>query len=538
MNLGTAVLDWAASLPGATAVIDGDAYLDRRDLAVWASDVAEILQDMLPRPRGEGVPVVALLLPRSWAVPFSMAAARVANMAFLPLDTRQPAARLGGILRQARPSLILSFENAETMLRAAIDQAGLGISSVTILEAPHPDLERIVVHGIPGGRRLPSDIGHLVFTSGSTGAPKGVLLRDGPLLATVAAQRVLLGTDLETDEAFSPSIWTLNPAFDASLSDMFCALLGSAPLAVYREEQSRWRGLAALARRLGAVRADLAPSLMRIVPPEAMGLTAVIFGGERCDPATAARWGCAARAFQAYGPTEAAVCAMIARAGEDWYEGLLGRPLDHQTVLLSTPDGVYQVLPRFPAASPDDAEAFNAVMLEPYDDDAAENGPPPVIEGEIWLAGDAVAAGYLDNPEATAKRFGQLDGVAVHYSGDLARFDGGQLHWIGRNDRQVKVNGRLICPEEIEAVAGVAWGGPCACMPDERGLTLVLGERTAAGPCPDTSAVLAQIARDLGPGMRPRLVVEIGAWPLNANGKTDLAEVARRVAGCVEGLAA
>ncbi len=518
LDIASAVRVWAAARPGAAALIDGDVTLSRAALLGWCDSAAATLRS--PGCEGDEPALCALLLPRSWAVPFSLIAARFAGLAFLPLDPAQPAARLGRILAHARPACVLGLATHRARVEAALHESGLRPAAVPVLlDPPHPVLERLELHRMVDPRSLPPGTGHVVFTSGSTGRPKGVILRDGPLLDTVQAQRALLGTDGTGPDATVPSIWALSPSFDASLSDIFCALLGTAPLLVFREEQTRWRSLAACIARHAAARADLAPSLLRVVPPEALGLKALVFGGERCDPATAERWGRATLALQAYGPTEAAVCATMARAGPEWRDGELGRPLPHQTVLLATEHGVFRVLPRVPAAGPGDAEAFNATILAPA-------GGSGSATGEIWLAGEAIATGYLDAPELEADRFGRWNGRRVHYTGDIARWSDGRLVWLGRRDRQLKLSGRLVCPEEIEAVAGERWDGPCACLPGERGLILALGGTSVVAP----EAVLAAIAGQLGAGLTPRRAVVVGAWPLLPNGKTDLAAL-RHLAG-------
>lgn len=501
--------------------MDAGALLSRAELFRWCEAAAGVLRPSDPTAQEPGI--CALLLPRSWAVPLGLVAARFAGLAFLLLDPAQPTARLGAILSQARPGVVLSFAADRARTEAVLHASSLLAEVSHEIEPPHPALELLAVHRIANGRRLPLGTGHLVFTSGSTGRPKGVVLRDAPLLQTAAAQRALLGTDGTGPDAHAPSVWALNPAFDASLSDVFCALLGTAPLLVFREEQTRWRSLAAVIAHHGAARADLAPSLLRIVPPEALGLRAVVFGGERCDPATAERWGHATLAWQAYGPTEAAVCATMARAGPGWRDGQLGRPLPHQVVLLATQDGVFRVLPRAPEAGANAVpEVFNATVLVPP-------APADTVTGEIWLGGDAIATGYLDAPDAEAERFGLWHGKRVHRTGDIARWHEGSLLWLGRRDRQLKLHGRLVCPEEIEAVAGETWGAPCACVPGEQGLVLALGGQSRATP----SDVLAAVARQLGPALAPRHAVPLDPWPLLPNGKTDLPSVQAAVAARV-----
>ena len=513
-GIASAVARWATEEPAACALIDGAATLSRDDLLRWALAAGDRLRRLARPVAGEGPGVCAMVLPRSWAVPFGLVAARFAGLAFVLLDAEDATPRLVAALATVRPALMVTMADAAA-IRAACTAAGLVPDGTSeSLTPPHPALERLVVQPFAAGRRLPPGTGHLVFTSGSSGRAKAVLLRDAPLLRTAAAQRRLLGTDGSGADARKPSIWVLSPAFDASLSDIFCAILGTAPLLVSRDGQARRRTLAALIARHHAARADLSPALLRLLSPDEFGLSAVVFGGEPCDPAAAVRWGTATLALQAYGPTEAAVCAMIARAGPHWRPALLGRPLDHQIVLLSTAAGVFRVLPRDAAASVDDDAAFNATILVPHGDGTAP--PDGMVEGEIVLAGDAVAIGYLDAPQ---DRFGLLDGVPVHHTGDIARWDDGALVWLGRADRQLKLRGRRIAPEEVERIASGAWGASCACVGVGDHLILALEGRDGGG---DQDAVAAAIEHALGRAFRPRRVIVLRPWPRLPNGKSDL----------------
>jgi acyl-CoA synthetase (AMP-forming)/AMP-acid ligase II len=230
-------------------------------------------------------------------------------------------------------------------------------------------------------------------------------------------------------------------------------------------------------------------------------------------------------ALQAYGPTEAAVCAMMACAGLGWQPGLLGRPLPHQRVLLSTDHGLYRILPLYPDATPRQVDLFNAVRAVKEDGMDADTG----LEGEIWLAGEAVSPGYLDEPEAGRRRFGLLqDGMRVHYTGDLAHLRSGRLCWTGRLDRQLKINGRMVCPEEVEMAAGAFWHGPCACVHHDGHLVLALGDTAQEENCIEPGEVDRCILQTLGTAFRVT-AVRIGAWPISSSGKTDLSTVLARL---------
>ena len=604
-NLAEVVLPWLAMSRRAPAIIDGELHLSRGEALDWILEAAEAIGTVFSSVskhrandlgwQGRGPGLCAILCPRSWAVPLGLVAIRHAGLAFLPLDTSLPPSRLQEILRRSRPSAVIFLTKddasgkAVNLLREQSGQVNADSTpteaSAIVIGPPAPGFEEVTVAGIPSGRRLPIGAGHLVFTSGSSGGPKGVILRDGPLLATAKEQRSLLGLDDVDDlyamsssraeqapsaqaaytsgspssnsdhgagpgsgaNACGASVWALNPGFDASLSDIFTAFLGPAPLAIWRKDLTRIKGFADFLARVGASRADLPPSLMRVVPPERFGLKAVVFGGERASSEAVARWSSYGMTLQAYGPTEAAVCAMMASGAGRWRDGLLGRPLAHQIVLLSTAQGVWRIEPARPDATPNDGDAFNAVRARRWRLDGDEENAEPTIapgsdddtqdgclEGEIWLAGDAVALGYLDNEEATAKRFGQLGPLPVHYTGDVARLKDGYLVWLGRNDRQVKINGRLVCPEEIEAAAEKAWDGPAACLVINGELALALGpcgqkEQHEAEPLIDPGLVLTMISTQLGQSFRPRSVFQLDPWPLSANQKTDYRSVADRV---------
>ena len=509
-GVSAAVAAWVRAEPDAVAVIDGGVMLSRRDLLTWSDDLAAVLRRLAPCEAVEGPELCTLLLPRSWAVPFGLVAARAAGLAFLLLDEAEPEARLERILAAARPGLLLTREGT------AVPPAGRHEAEIA---PPHPGLERLRLTSLPLRRRLPPGASHLVFTSGSSGAPKGVILSEAPLLRTAQAQRRLLGVD--TPGSRAPSLWALSPGFDASLSDIFCALLGQAPLLVLRDSPTRRGMLRAAIAKHGAARADLAPSLMRILDPALLGLSAVVFGGERCEAQTARRWGAATLALQAYGPAEAAVCAMMARAGPDWRDGLLGRPLDHQIVLLSAGAALYRVMPREACADPSRPEAFNATRLEPF-----ANGPAPPAgsaEGEIWLAGEAVALGYLDAAEEEARRFGRIGSLRVFRTGDLARWSEGALLWLGRLDRQLKVRGRRLAPEEVEAAVGEVWPGACVCAPWRQGIAIALEPDGVGKAAP--AAVLAAVTERFGRALRPKAVVVLDPWPRLGSGKTDVGAV-------------
>lgn len=355
-----------------------------------------------------------------------------------------------------------------------------------------------MVEGHLHARALPEAASHVCLTSGSSGEPKIVLCNENGLLATIDAQIALMG-DLDGE-----ALWTLNPSFDASLSDILTAMLARRPLRAHRPPMTRAKALREALS--SATSADLPPSLMASLHPAATALQTVVFGGERAHPNAVRTWGRHCLALQAYGPTEASVCAAMAVACDDWVEGEIGRPIIPGSLALLTPLGPIVIEAAHPGATPADGAAFNLVRGELLADGET---------GEILIRGCQVALGYLDDGALSALRFPTIDGIRYHATGDIARVAGGHLVWLGRNDRQVKLNGRLICPEEIEAAANAAVPGAASRC------ALIGGRLTLAIEAGDPKAVTDAVEARLGRAFRPQRTIVTGPFPRNPNEKTD-----------------
>jgi acyl-CoA synthetase (AMP-forming)/AMP-acid ligase II/SAM-dependent methyltransferase len=483
---------WTGLPKGTAAIVDVHGGLTGTD----ALDVAARLEIAL---RVSGCPThapVAVMVPRSWAWPVSIVATRSAGTAFCPLDPDQPDARIEGVLERLRPCAVVCFASDVDRFSKP------GDLRVDVL-APGPTFEDLVVLKREGARDLPADVSHVFHTSGSTGMPKGVLLREEGLLDAVDAQRRLLPC------APGASLWALGPGFDASLSDVLCPILSGRTLRIHRAKASRLRDLKTALERVDS--ADLPPAMLGLLAHQTSSMEAVVFGGERADGDMAAGLGGVPYGFQAYGPTEASVCLTAAFPSQGWRLGLLGRPLVRRTVALMVDGRIHAV------EDARDVEDPNAVAFDPPLPDGAT--------GEIVAMGRAVAAGYLDAPEHDARRFPTIDGQRMHATGDMARVDGRHLIWTGRADRQVKINGRMVCPEEIEAVVPTILPGARArvIVRDDRILLFV----AEALPTEDLAAL---IVSRLGPTFRPARVIAVGSMPIGTSGKPDDAALMETIA--------
>lgn len=483
---------WTGMPSRTAAVVDIHGGLSGRDML----DVSTRLQIAL-QPEGlpERTPIV-MLVPRSWAWPASIVAARSAGAVFCPIDPDQPDARIDGVVDRLQPSAVVCLKaDADRFSRP-------GDVRVDVL-APGTLFEDLVVLRRDNWRVMPEDTSHVFHTSGSTGMPKGVLLREDGLLDAIDAQRRLLPC------APGASLWALGPGFDASLSDVLCPILSGRTLRIHRAKASRLRDLKTALERVDC--ADLPPAMLGLLAHQTGSMEAVVFGGERADGGVASGLGGVPYGFQAYGPTEASVCLTAAFPCEGWRLGLLGRPLVPGTTALMV-DGVLH--------SVEDARDFddpNAVTFDPPLPDGSQ--------GEIHALGDCVAIGYLDAPEHDARRFPIVDGRRVHATGDMARIDGRHIIWTGRADRQVKINGRMVCPEEIEAAVPDI-------VPGARARVIVRDDRillfVAEAKPPEDLAM--RIVERLGPTFRPARVVDVGPMPIGTSGKPDDAALMEKIA--------
>lgn len=314
----------------------------------------------------------------------------------------------------------------------------------------------------------------IVFTSGTSGRPKGVCVPHDGVLPMLRDQRAAFEVD-----ATSRCLWALSPGFDASFSDVGVALLAGATVVV--DEGLRLDRPASVVRTLRRGRithADLPPALLAHLDPAAApdSLRTVVIGGEAPDPAAVRRWTRRCRVVNVYGPTEATVCSSLRVCGPDW---------DRPDIGATIGGAVYR------------------------------------LEGaELWIGGPGFAAGYLD-PATTAARFVRADGQRWFRTRDRVRRDpDGALVFVGRLDRQMKRHGQLVAPEEIEA-ALVAH--PAVTRAAVR--TAPVLEAFVTGEV-DADGLRAHLQARLPGYMVPGRLVVVPRLPETPNGKVDFAALA------------
>ncbi|MGW8062456.1 amino acid adenylation domain-containing protein [Streptomyces ziwulingensis] len=417
----TSLLEAAAHrAPDTVAVRDAHGELTYRELHERANRLARLLVG-----RGAGPEqLVGLLLPRSADTLVAMLAVLKSGAAYLPLDPAYPDERLRLMVEDAQPACLLTdTAHAERDL-------GAPAGAAVVLDDPavRAELASAASHDLTDAdRAAPPAPGHpayVIYTSGSTGTPKGVVVAHRSVLPLLAWTEKEFGAD-----ALRHTLAATSFSFDVSVAEVFTPLAAGGTVEIVRNllslldgDPPRWSGglVCAIPSVLGKLleRTDLDLSARTLA-----------LGGEALPAALAERIAATmpdTRLMNVYGPTESTVYATAWRP-DGPFDGSappIGRPLGHVR-----------------------AHVLDAALAE-----VAPGGT-----GELYLAGDGLARGYLGRPALTAERFTAdpfgPPGTRMYRTGDLVRRrDDGQLDFLGRVDEQIKVNGHRVEPGEVEAV--------------------------------------------------------------------------------------
>lgn len=472
-----ALADVTRRHPDAVAVDGDDARLTYAELDARVSRLAAALVRRGVRPGC----YLALALPRSVELVCLQLAAWRAGAAFVPVDPRWPEARRQQVLESLGEPLLVTPDSPVEPSGAAADGAG-------------------PADALPGEH----DVAYAIFTSGSTGTPKGVVLEHGGLANVAAAQAAVFG--LEPGRRVAQ---LATPTFDASVFEAVLALGVGATLVVAPAETLAGDELARFLTARSVDTVVVPPSLLATVRPvDAPGVRLVCVAGESCRSDLADEWEPGREFWNLYGPTETTIWATYGQ-GRAGARVPIGKPI---------------------------ANTATRVV------DAHGRSVAVGVAGELLVGGAGVARGYLGDPALTTSRFGAWDGAhpqRFYRTGDLVRQRrDGTLVFLGRVDRQVKVRGFRIEPEEVESVlrrhprvtdAVVEARAP-------GGATPVL---TAYVQCPDVGTVrggpaegpdgrldgeIRQLVADVLPHyMVPSHVVVLPGFPRSPSGKVDRA---------------
>tara|TARA_R110002003_G_scaffold124_21_gene11363 strand:+ start:16195 stop:27882 length:11688 start_codon:yes stop_codon:yes gene_type:complete len=366
----------------------------------------------------------------SWAV-VSMIAIMKAGGAYVPLDPKHPQTRLQELISDVGAKVVLCSRLHHTRATE------VAATPVTIDAQAFRKL-RMPSSAKPKSIATPDNAAYCLFTSGTTGKPKGTIIPHQAFCTSAAAFTRRMNIN-GTSRTFQFASYT----FDASCIEILSALTVGATVCVPSDEE-RMNNPAGAIRRLKATWSLLTPSVLGTIEPDRVScLKTLVAGGEALPGPIIKKWGTSTCFINAYGPTECAVVAATC------YKSTL----DHK--LLETEPGTIGT-----------GSGARLWIVHPRNHDKLM---PVGSVGELVIEGPTVARGYLNDEVKTAKAFIENPAWAstiasdhstfatsrMYKSGDLVRYNSdGSVSYIGRKDTQIKLNGQRIELGEIEFHVG------------------------------------------------------------------------------------
>ncbi|WP_122845086.1 non-ribosomal peptide synthetase, partial [Pseudomonas viridiflava] len=477
----------AARHPDRVAAEHGQRSITYGELNAQANRLAHYLIEQGIAPNDH----VAIVLPRSLELLVGQLAVSKCAATFVPLDVNAPAERQSYMLDDCQAVCVL------TRSTAPINAATRRI-----------DLDSLDLNGQPGHdpelEQGSDTAAYVMYTSGSTGAPKGVRVPHRGIA------RLVLNNGYADFNEHDRIAFASNPAFDASTMEVWGALLNGGQLCVVDHETLvdpvRFSALLIDARiSVLFITTALFNQYVQQIPQALRGLRLLLSGGERADPASYRALLSQAqglRLFNVYGPTETTTFATTCevRAVSEGDESVpIGRPIGNTSI---------------------------------YVLDAHQRLAPKGVTGELYIGGDGVALGYLNRPELSVEKFlvdpfSDEPGAMMYRTGDLGRWmEDGQLECLGRNDDQVKIRGfRIELGEIVSCLHQLPGIGETVVLAreDEPGNVRLVAyytsheEDTLLAP----EQMRAHLQASLPDYMVPTAFIELKTLPLTANGKLD-----------------
>ena len=372
--------------PNEIAIIEGENQTTHQELWQQAEQICAFLQRKGIQPQSR----IGLYIGKSTALIASILGSWMAGVIFIPLDPTLPKKRLlfyiedadlSGILCQQKPNFSEDIRNPMFELSESMENP------------------KAIIH-----QATPEQPAYLIYSSGSTGQPKGVLVSHQGL-PIVLLQQISVLQLTPKDRVF----WFLSMQFDASISDIGVSLLSGATLVI--EPEIELESIPQILEKYEITYADLPPALLGVFSPSEFpsSLRSILIGGEPCPLEDIERYQQVRDIILVYGPTEATICSSL--------------------VLYSQSKNIQLHSIGFPL----------------------EGVKYHIEDEELWIGGDILALEYWNREELNQRKWVWKDGERYFRTGDrVKRAENGEFLFRGRLDRQLKIHGKLIAPEEIE----------------------------------------------------------------------------------------
>jgi amino acid adenylation domain-containing protein len=436
--------------------------------------------------------------PIAYAV--AILAIHLAGGAYVPLNLRHPAERNRQILTTGGIAWVIvdDLDALGGTIASTIDGVELIAPHGLDAEAcePSPDLRASAPDQLGPDQLSPDLLSYVIYTSGSTGSPKGVMVTHANLWFSLRSR-------MEYYARPEPMVFLMIPpfAFDSSVGVFFWSLAGGHRLVFPETDVSDLLSVLRTIREEAVTHVLCTPSYYGALLAEASdgdleSLETIIMAGEPLSRQLVIEHGArlpSAVMFNEYGPTEGTVWSSVHRCGDDAHHVPIGKPRDYTSA---------RILDRRQLAA------------------------TPGQSGELVIGGTGVARGYVNAPAATAAAFvpdpsAAVPGGRAYATGDLARGVRGVITLLGRNDRQIKINGYRVELDEIEhAIRQLPAIEDCAVVYDAHagGSARIIAYVV---PTEEWTSDLEGLDAILPSYMVPGRVLPLGTLPLNANGKVD-----------------
>ncbi|ORY11754.1 nonribosomal peptide synthase [Clohesyomyces aquaticus] len=506
-------LKQATSRPEATAVSAFDGEFSYAELKALASRLA---QELIRLGLGPETLVPLCMDKSKWAM-VSILGVLMAGAAYVPLSPEHPASRHAQILRDCRSSVLICSPSYESRFVGMVGKV-LVVDETSICRLPSP-------HGELPLRANSSNMCYVMYTSGTTGVPKGVVIDHRAIASSSAAICKSLNLGMSSRVFQFASF-----VFDASVMEILTALTCGATVCI-PSEQERTGDITAAINKLRATWACLTPSVASVIdgPKAVPSLKTLAAGAEAMTPETVDKWSSGLQLLNAYGPTEAAIVALSnSNVARERLSSNIGCALESGRAWIVDPLNPHKLCP------------VGAV-------------------GELCLQGAHLSRGYLNNIEKTKEVFvenpaflrafpSQTPWNRIYRTGDLAQYaPDGSILYMGRRDNQIKIAGQRIELGEVEhhLQADPGLQHVVVCMPNSPGrgrLTVVLSVKQALSGLvsqdqpwnsplshPSVLAIMKK-ARDrlsdlLPPYMVPSVWIAVSKLPVLASAKLDRKQV-------------
>ncbi|MBN3960151.1 non-ribosomal peptide synthetase [Nostoc sp. NMS8] len=475
------------STPDAVAVVFDNQQLTYYQLNCRANQLAHYLRSLGVKPDV----LVGICVERSLDMVVGLLGILKAGGAYLPLDPEYPQERLSFMLEDAQVSVLLTQQRL--IQRLPEYQA----KQVFLDEAWEQIAQNNQDNPITGVKAF--HLANVIYTSGSTGRPKGVMVEHKGLCNLAQAQIQTFGLDSNSRVLQFASF-----SFDASIWEVVMALRSGGTLYLgTKDSLLPGKPLIEQLRDHCITHITLPPSALAVMPgSELPALQTIIVAGEACAAELIRQWSAERNFFNAYGPTEATVCATIAKCTEDDEKISIGRAIANTQVYIL--DENLQLV-------------------------------PIGVPGELHIGGVGLARGYLNRPELTQEKFisnpfnnskFKIQNSKLYKTGDLARYlTDGNIEYLGRIDNQVKIRGFRIELAEIETLLGQHGDVQNCCViahegtpSNKRLVAYIVPQKDVT---PTTDELLQFLANKLPGYMLPTAFVILESLPLTPNGKVD-----------------